>query len=374
MVWNEKQRSHFAALSRIFTVDRCGTVGGVEFDLRDDLLDPAEWQPPVVGLPPGVRSPDSEGPFIWFPWFGEFDKEEVRRGGLAWVARTVEFSGSANTLVTQPERKQLLDQHIRLHTPDCIVRAGDKIIIRKIDCRKSVGEFEHPHDSEVRLVYLRVNRATKKIYNIRLPIKFTGTRSIFIKDGDIDVHAVILKRICEHFKIAEIDEFDYRLNDNSDANRAASIALFLHDDLEALRVCLGEGDTSSPQYCEADKQIQLANSSVLLGYCWARAELELKMKPLALAALRMKAGSALGGSKGVETRRKKAEVKWRRDAKQIAIEFRNKEPSASQTKVASEILFLWRGEDLPPCHETLKKYVAKLERDGQLAKRVSKSR
>jgi len=368
MAWTEKQRLHFAELNRIFTRDQCGTVDGVEFDVRHELLDPAEWQAAVVGMSRGYRSEDSDGPFIWFPWFGEFDKEKVRQGGLAWVAKTVEMSDSSDTLLTLPERSRLLAQYITAHTPDCIIHAGDKIVIRKVNSKKNTEEFDHPHDSEIRLVYLRVIRADGRLESIRHPIKFSGTRSIFAKEGNIDYHDVILKRICEYFNLKDIEAF-FQINVDTDASRAATIASFLHDDLDSFRTCLEETDVKSAQYIEARKQMQLANDSVLLGYCWARAELELKMKPLALSALRMKASSALGGSKGAETRRKKAEEGWIAIAKKMAIKIRAEKPHLSQDKVAEEISFTWKDEIQQRGHARLKQLVGDMEKSGELPKR-----
>jgi len=109
--------------------------------------------------------------------------------------------------------------------------------------------------------------------------------------------------------------------------------------------------------------------ALFLGYLWAKAENEINLKPLALSAVRMKAGSALGGSKGVETRRKEAEEGWIAIAKKMAIQIRAEKPYWSQDKVAQEISFTWKSEIQPRGHARLKQLVGEMEKSGELPRR-----
>src|ERR1700677_3381853 len=148
MAWADTQREIFAKLNRIFGDDRQGTIDGVEFDLTNESLDPAEWQPPVVGMPPEVRSESSEEPFFWYHWFGVFDRKEVRRRALDHVERIVAFSMAWGGAVTPEERRQYLTQTIELATPKCVIKAGDKLVIYKVESIMTGDEFSHPHDKE----------------------------------------------------------------------------------------------------------------------------------------------------------------------------------------------------------------------------------
>jgi hypothetical protein len=144
-------------------------------------------------------------------------------------------------------------------------------------------------------------------------------------------------------------------------------------DLRAIRARLRETDVDDSRYTDACKQFELANRSVFLSYSWARAELQSKTKPLALSALRMKPGSALGGSKGAVTRLKVSEVKWRSSARQIAIRFASKNPRHRRQRSLRKLSSGGKVKIHHPATRHLKKYVARLERDGQLAKRAAKS-
>jgi hypothetical protein len=65
-------------LEKITQVDRRGTVDGVIFDLRHDLLDPKEWGTQTIGLDEDWSKVRTYGrPFIWFPWYGEFNAAAV---------------------------------------------------------------------------------------------------------------------------------------------------------------------------------------------------------------------------------------------------------------------------------------------------------
>jgi len=110
--------------------------------------------------------------------------------------------------------------------------------------------------------------------------------------------------------------------------------------------------------------------AVSLGYHWANAEAESRMKPLAISALAVKAGAKSGGSKSGKVRRRKRAETWEPIAKQMAKDIRADNPSASQDVVATEIANGWKScECDPPGHMTLKILVSDMEKAGELPTR-----
>ena len=65
------------ALKQICQITRCGTVDGVEFDFRAEGIDPAEWGMPLLGCDDEWISRNHDAPFIWFPWYGKFDRKKT---------------------------------------------------------------------------------------------------------------------------------------------------------------------------------------------------------------------------------------------------------------------------------------------------------
>jgi hypothetical protein len=167
---------------------------------------------------------------------------------LTRVARTVEVSALWDTLVTQPERSRELAQYVRLNTPDCIVQVGDKIVIRKVERVNRGDRFRHLHDAEIRFAYLRVVRASGRPVNIKHPIKFIGNKSIFEVETIDNFCKVILRLVCDYLSIDQISDFDNLLDDSTDANRAASAAFVINDDLDKIQESLKNNSENSGNY------------------------------------------------------------------------------------------------------------------------------
>ena len=73
-------RNREDALYTICFQTRLGTVEGVEFDFRHELLDASEWKMfDAVGVSGGYFSLGRQRglPCIWFPWYGEFDRNAL---------------------------------------------------------------------------------------------------------------------------------------------------------------------------------------------------------------------------------------------------------------------------------------------------------
>jgi hypothetical protein len=103
---------------------RYGVFGGVTFDLRHDALLPDYWSCSVPHTQSMVLA-DPDLPRIWFPWFG-VDGEYDDQSGYC----------GANEL---SDPKFFGDGKV----PECVVEAGDKILIERVEFKKIGDQFDH---------------------------------------------------------------------------------------------------------------------------------------------------------------------------------------------------------------------------------------
>ena len=184
MTSDDKKYDRIRALEKICAVDRYGSLDGVQFDLRHELLDPAEWQTRfpiswVWGDDPYGQRPGL--PFIWFPWHGEFNKialmQQVEDSIKEHIARS-------NEVLTSTMTRKLRAHYRKDVIPECVVNCGDKIVVKSVKRTPIADEFSHLHDSEVRFAYCNVLRQNGKITKISRPITFLGITSVNTKKLD----------------------------------------------------------------------------------------------------------------------------------------------------------------------------------------------
>src|SRR5580693_8618915 len=83
-----EEKTNLDALLEIFNLTRHGTVEGIVFDLRHEKLEPKEWLMQPIGTIPLSRPFRLKGqPFLWFPWYGPFSDEDVKRA----IEREIQF-------------------------------------------------------------------------------------------------------------------------------------------------------------------------------------------------------------------------------------------------------------------------------------------
>ena len=76
---DEIELQRYMALREISHITRYGTVDGVTFDLRHDELDPRHWGMSIIANEGKYREKWHDQPFIWFPWYGVFDKDALKK-------------------------------------------------------------------------------------------------------------------------------------------------------------------------------------------------------------------------------------------------------------------------------------------------------
>jgi hypothetical protein len=119
---NDEEKARYQTLYRICHVERHGTIEGVEIDFRHELLDPSEWQMRLIATRLDESRPEYE-PFIWFPWFGDFDKKALRAEIIADELKHGRKEPS----------KKFVDALIRDLTPECFVNSVSSVSTYETD-------------------------------------------------------------------------------------------------------------------------------------------------------------------------------------------------------------------------------------------------
>jgi hypothetical protein len=260
--------------------------------------------------------------------------------------------------------------------PDVIVHRGDRIFIDRVDS-EGVEQFEHPHDVEVRIARLSIQRKNGEVEPVAVPLKFTGVLALIGPGAGRAAFETVRDRILARFKLEAIHDNIAGSDKPAFALEALRLARFLNERTQDTRE-LAEGipilSDASPdrpkERLAAMATMELVNASVRLGYLWAKTEAESEMKPTANSALRSKTWAARGGAKSGKARRLKRAETWEPIAKEMATAIRTEDPSISREKLASEIAFGWKShEHKEPGHATLKGLIAQMENPGELPKR-----
>lgn len=86
------------ALGTIAYETRLGEVEGISFDLRHSGIDPDEWVMDHLGGYDELRPPRRTEtlPFLWFPWYGEFDLNKVKAEVVEEFREAKEYAKSGS--------------------------------------------------------------------------------------------------------------------------------------------------------------------------------------------------------------------------------------------------------------------------------------
>jgi hypothetical protein len=381
---DEEEVKRREALSEICDVSRHGVVDGVEFDFRHELLDPREWQMDTIGIESLPRFKTAFGPFIWFPWYGEFSEVKLRdeanlfyeheKNRLTDLMALIESTDLPNDQSSKNDfRIAPLEEYIRDGTPECVIYAGDRVFIGDVHRQITGDELDHRHDTELRFASLNVTRSSGKTLAIQTPMVFRGITSVFTKGSHGNFFNKISRRICQHFHVRSLAAINKEIRDQGGcrfASDAALSAIVIAEQIREFRNLADSRELGDPRVGNAWKAWYTADSAVYLGYAWAKAEAELKLKPLARSALRVKAGATSGGAESGKARQRKRAETWEPIAKEMAKGIRAENPTLSQDDVATEIDARWKDPTCrPPRHPTLKGLISRMERAGELPKR-----
>jgi hypothetical protein len=324
-------------LELVCSVERTGVVADVIFDLRHPKLDPMDWTAESLLRSEEDRSRCPGRPFLWFPWYGEY-KLELPNSRVHLATKGQSLSRA---------KKVALEKEF---SPEQIVCRGDTISLRQVDPEDltGFGMRDAVQGETVRLALLEITRPGGTVISVETPLRFFSRR-VSTQINSVN-HAIskIRTMVKDASNTGEIRRI---------AAEAESIGAMIR-----LRIHRRMSDRESSELED------IASLGLLLGQLWAKAESATTVQPLAELARRSQLKAKEGGVKSGSTRRN---APWRQIAEKLAIGIRQREPSFSQDDVATDIAALWK-EKTPraPSHETLKKFISKLEHSGVIPRRV----
>jgi hypothetical protein len=142
------------ALGKIMHGTRFGEVDAISFDLRHSKINPDEWIMDHLGGDDGREPTRTETlPFIWFPWYGQFDPERLKAEVVKECRESNEYDRNRPPTLREvfgnvtdaeyrsylkqerkpkPLGKKWVNEEIAKRTPDAIVKPGDCIRVHKV--------------------------------------------------------------------------------------------------------------------------------------------------------------------------------------------------------------------------------------------------
>ena len=346
----------FSILREISHFARHGVVEGVEFDLRHKELDPRHWGMFLIG----DKYLRSDGqPFIWFPWYGVFDKEAVRRSIVS------EEDG--------PPSEAAVRRMLKYLTPEVFAYSGDKITIDHVRVVHTGDPFSHQHDFELRLAFLKIIRKNGRMAQVKTPIRLLGHTSLLLRGNSRNIIEKLTARIFAHHKIESLtDPLVDSILEKEELFESASLTLLFHLHFRNRETFARADklDLHDPQNRTAYETRLSIEQAMRLGYYWANAEAELGMKHFALAGLGTLHGAKKAGIQSGKSRQLKAQRTWKAHALELILQQRQQNPGLSQHRLADEIIFSWKLATPAPGHTTLTSYISSLEKEGIIPRRA----
>jgi hypothetical protein len=341
-------REWVRAMSDIYD-NRFGTVGGIVFDFRHELLAKTEWAMPKLGISFSVVRDDPDQPKIWFPWFGP---AEI---GSIWPtspkSRFFPATGSADS----NHNEELKTPPLRIET---ILGDGDRIIIDRVVSTTTDHILEHQHDSEVRCAYLLIQHQDGTATRPTIPITFRGRYALLDTKYPLNVLWEIEQRITDYFQ-EENSKIKTKLKGQ---NSYAERALF---QLKEVRAMLGSSEFYNP--------IDFVDRALFLGYLWAKAETEVEVKPKAIARIKASKASSEAAKVVAAENSDKADKAWRTGAAECVKTIYQEDSSRTNAEIIN--LLSTRQSDnekLPHGEKTLKEFVRSLRESGQIGPKIPK--
>jgi hypothetical protein len=358
-------------------------IDGVCFDLRHPDLSPREWrftlfQDMIMNRPGfGLDGPERNGPALWFPWFGEYDKESYED-----ALREYHSSESVRELLAHyksnmPEPSEaVIRDVISCNLPTVFVQSGDTVRIASVHDDVFGQKFEHPHDVTQKFVNIEVVRADGSLLPVATPFVTNGNHTVAINSIEsTTTYLNLMWRIARSYGFDSLEKLrDLPKIDTRDS-KATSLGIDLLDILAPFQDVI-QDDSDNGKAVET--LTRAINKAVMFGFLWSKVEADRSLRPLAEKALDRTDANKKGGQNSGDTRRKKAEIGWKVIAKRMAFDVRKLHPEYSQDRVAKE---LWLDWDPKACLNrdpskkikcpdtpTLKKFISDLEKLGGLPK------
>jgi hypothetical protein len=381
------------ALGKIAYETRLGEVEGITFDLRHSEIDPDEWVMDHLGGYDELHAPRRTEtlPFLWFPWYGKFDLNKVKAEVVEGFREAKEYAKNGPpsprevygnitdaeyAISVREEKKQRripktwMKDELRSRIPDAIVNPGDCVRTHRVVKYIGDNQFIHTHDSAEIHVFVKIINKDGLSTTIAAPIIMYGATKLTYRFNHKKIYS-ILDRVRKHHGLSKIDHLSTKnISDNYTKSGPAYNALYRAVEIyeRFLPTVWKWLHSDSRSRANVGREfLDALDDACMLGYSWAYAEAGQHMRPLALAAAASRAGAARAGQASGARRRAKAEDTWHPLVKKEALRIRAGNPNVSQAKLADEIKFKFDNE--APSHPIVVRYIARLEREGELPKR-----
>src|SRR5262249_6145615 len=236
------------------------------------------------------------------------------------------------------------------------------------------------HDVQRRLAYIQIVKPLGSIHSLKEPIVFTGSSAVWT-GGYSKMFLKIIRRLCAYHEIESIHdpkvkeivrrvaqiqaEITAPQRGKETVNRGAqadAAAALLH------AAALAMADLDFPNLVKARIRYMI-NEACLVGYRWGRAEADMRMKPLAEAGYRSRAGATDGGRISGERRRQKAEQTWKPLALRLARDIRKKNPTLSNEALIGVMRNHRKSGGKLPGEDTLRDFIRDMITEGKVPPR-----
>jgi hypothetical protein len=219
-------RARNRALGKIMHETRFGEVEGIRFDLRHTEINPDEWVMEHLGCDDGYPPQrTSTLPFIWFPWYGKFDLNQLKAELVEEFRLVKEYEKNAPPpprkiygnvtdvqyaeYVRQEKRrrrvtKRWIKNEIEIRTPDAIVNPGDCIRVHQVIMNLRDNEFLPLHDRAEINLFVRITNEAGLCKILNTPITMRGATAITYRHGNKGIYS-ILSRVRNHHGLKNID-------------------------------------------------------------------------------------------------------------------------------------------------------------------------
>ena len=196
----------------IISDDGHGVIDGVEFDLRQEELDPEQWSrlcvlQDVFYLPnENVDGVLYNQHALWFPWFGHFDAKALRDRVSKLKPKAVErlIKEIVAEKDPSPSDQNPIDRLITFLTPTYFVESGDRISIYTVADAIVGGDHLHEHDRLVKNASLQIIKPNGTIIKIEPSYRIFGHHTV-VNPDEASSHPFgsILSRIVKYHNLKE---------------------------------------------------------------------------------------------------------------------------------------------------------------------------
>lgn len=149
---------------------RTGTLQGVMVDFRHSELPNGEWEAS--------------------PWW------------YVWPNVGLVFPEEAALEMTRLRTEKGVSED----TPAVLACTGDRLTVERVETQLSDARFDHPHDRERRLAFLRLERPDGEVLHLDTPLPFYGTSRIR-EHGTREAFDHVIERIMRHAAVGELPEY-----------------------------------------------------------------------------------------------------------------------------------------------------------------------